>query len=66
MTERELSFEERATWGRCPVCSAPHGEPCDAKVGRMATNVEHNKLLVTGAHYGRLANAPYVVIENDS
>jgi hypothetical protein len=53
----ELTFEERATFGDCPVCFAKHGQPCHPEYGiHLGTNVhgEHT----TGVHLGRLNNAP--------
>lgn len=50
---RELSYDERASWGECPSCGAKHGEWCkDAKQGP-----QH------GVHLGRLTNAPLAVRE---
>jgi len=52
ITLRELTIEERATWGTCPVCKAEHLERCDCD----------------GAHIARLVNAPQFVttdIEDD-
>lgn len=31
--DRETTWEERATWGTCPVCKAEHGTPCNPSVG---------------------------------
>lgn len=60
--EREATYEERATWGDCPVCHAGHGEWCRAtgiplgvKVGG-AMPVQGD-----GAHLGRLQRAPKFV-----
>jgi hypothetical protein len=53
---RDLTYEERATWGECPVCHAKDGEWCNGIVGlSYATGVpvEH------GVHLGRLRAAPF-------
>lgn len=51
---KTLTYNERATWGTCPVCKAQHGEPCDGAAGMFPTTQK-----VEGAvHYGRLSNAP--------
>lgn len=57
---RELSFDERARWGTCPVCKAEHGQPCHADVGiQMGTHVDGSRMRDgEGAHMGRLQNAP--------
>lgn len=47
-TIRDLSLEERATWGTCTTCSARHGQRCRAAPG--STEV--------GVHIGRLRKAP--------
>lgn len=49
ITLRELTIEERATWGTCPVCKAEHLERCDCD----------------GAHIARLVNAPQFVATED-
>lgn len=54
MRERELSFEERATWGECPACHAKDGEKCNPGVGIPVG--ENSGPLI--AHLGRLAAAP--------
>lgn len=51
MTSRRLSWEERRTWGECPVCRAPHGEPCSSDLVEGAKSP-------AGAHIARLAVAP--------
>jgi hypothetical protein len=53
---RELTYHERAVWGTCPVCHAPHGTPCDPNVGIP---------LISGvrAHLARVNNAPRRVRE---
>ena len=54
---REATFEERATWGTCPVCKAAPGEWCDSAVG-IPLGISPSGTLREGAHLGRLANAP--------
>lgn len=57
--ERDLTFEERRTWDRCPTCNAPDGERCDPNVGpsvgRPATE--------GGVHLSRIVRAPMRVRE---
>ncbi len=60
--ERELSFEERILWGRCPVCGAEDGAACDASIGLNLT-MTAGAAPPVGAHLGRLQNAPFTVIE---
>lgn len=57
---RELSFEERATWGDCPVCGAKRGEWCHAEVGfQFGHRIDGNPMKTGGgAHLGRMKNAP--------
>jgi len=53
---RELTFDERALWGTCPVCKAGPGTWCDLNVGILAAL---NMCQETrGAHLGRLQAAP--------
>lgn len=65
MRERELSFDERARWGECPVCKAPDTEPCRAEVGiQLGTKLDGSQLKTgEGAHLARLQRAPYRVRE---
>lgn len=62
-TERvEMTYEERATFGECPVCKAPHGEWCHPEVGiqlghRVGGGPSRQG---EGAHLGRLQAAPMV------
>ena len=53
--ERDLTFDERATWGECPVCHASHGEYCHAEFG---THLGSQLKTGEGAHLGRLQSAP--------
>jgi hypothetical protein len=50
-----LTYEERAVFGECPVCHAPHGRPCDGNCHTVPLVGEGNML---GAHLGRLEAAP--------
>ena len=56
---RELSTAERMRWGKCPVCGAPDGKPCRPEVGYKVGFGGDG----TGAHPGRLQNAPMKVME---
>ena len=55
LTERELTYQERATWGRCPVCGAESGEPCDPDQGITLGSQPKGTI---GVHLGRLMRAP--------
>ena len=60
-TERimhETTYEQRATWGECPVCHAQHGEPCDGNIGFALGTTASGERPIDGAHLGRLQNAP--------
>jgi len=50
----ELSYEERATWGTCPICDAKHGEKCNGDFGIQLGSARP----VDGVHLGRLIDAP--------
>ena len=57
---RELTYEERATWGECPVCHAKPGEWCKDNVP-LSTPVENGvrpELYQFSVHLGRLQRAP--------
>ena len=61
MTEgRETTYEERATWGECPICKAKHGEWCHADVGfQFGVKVNGERMKTgEGAHLSRLQKAP--------
>lgn len=45
---RELTYQERATWGQCPICQAEPGVAC--------TDAAFNQK--QGVHLGRLIRAP--------
>jgi hypothetical protein len=59
MTERfkDLNYEERATWGECPVCEAPDGAPClnTPEPGKEKPDPHSHTLRV---HFDRLRAAP--------
>jgi hypothetical protein len=60
-TIHELSYDERAVWGECPVCHARPGESCHPEVGiLLGVNVD-GKPPENGAHLGRLQKAPFKV-----
>jgi len=58
METRDTTYEERATWGECPICHAKHGEPCDPGVGFPLGMTLSGRPPTDGAHLGRLNNAP--------
>ena len=51
----ELTYEDRATFGTCPVCGVPHGSKC-LPCG-MTLGGDYPK---DGVHLGRLQQAPKV------
>ena len=55
---RELTYEERATWGKCPVCSAPHGEFCNGHVGLSLGRNVNGEIPAGGVHLARIQSAP--------
>lgn len=59
----ELTYDERATWGKCPVCDAPEGEWCHAEVGfQVGIRVDGTRMQTgQGAHLARLQRAPQEV-----
>ncbi len=58
---KELSQEERFTWGKCPVCQAEHGKKCHPEVGICLGRNVNGDLPDSGAHLARLNNAPFKV-----
>lgn len=60
---RELSYDERATWGECPVCKAKHGEWCNGLVGVSLGRNVNGDIPEHGVHLGRLQEAPLKVAE---
>lgn len=66
MTERirELSFEERARWGECPVCHARDGEACnDAAGDELGMFYPYFYDVDKRVHFVRVLNAPLEVRE---
>lgn len=57
---RDATYEERATWGTCPVCQAGPGQWCHAEVGVQLGRTVSGAPLQTGkgAHLARLKLAP--------
>lgn len=60
MRERDLTYEEQATWGECPVCHAKDGEWCYAEVGfQVGVKVGGGRMQTgEGVHLARMRNAP--------
>jgi hypothetical protein len=58
---RDLTYEERATWGTCPVCGAADGVPCDGYVGIPLGRTATGEPPKDGVHLGRLQNAPRAI-----
>lgn len=60
---RELTFDERATWGECPVCHAKAGEWCYADAGlQLGVRGDGQRMKDgEGAHLRRLRRAPLKV-----
>lgn len=61
--ERELTYEERATYGVCPVCKAADGEWCDGNIGIPLGRTVSGGLPANGVHLGRISMAPTRVRE---
>ena len=60
---RKLTVDERFVWGDCPVCDAKDGEPCNGHVGIPLGRNINGDVPASGAHLGRLQNAPFEVAE---
>ena len=58
---KELTYEEQATWGECPVCHSKHGEWCDGAKGIVFGLTAGGNLPASGVHLGRLQRAPFKV-----
>lgn len=59
---RELTSDEKFTWGTCTVCFAKHGQPCDPSRVSFGQKIDGTKLeRGEGAHAVRLQAAPDVV-----
>ncbi len=56
----KLTYEERAKWGKCPVCEAEPGKYCDGEIGWSLGKNIHGETPEGGAHLGRLNAAPSV------
>lgn len=54
----DLTYDQRAVWGTCPVCRAQHGERCRADVGIALGVSSAGGPPVDGVHLGRLQAAP--------
>lgn len=58
-TRRELTIDERMTFGECSVCGAKHGQRCRSEVGlRIGHPAGGDWSKVEGAHLARLNDAP--------
>ena len=57
---KQLKYEERATWGQCPVCGAAHGEMCRLGTSDTPAEMPADTPIHIGAHLARLFNAPQV------
>lgn len=55
---RDATWEERSTWGECPVCHAPHGEKCSADVGICLGSTVSGARPSDGVHLARIKKAP--------
>lgn len=55
---RDLTYDERATWGECPVCHAKPGEWCSGAYGIGLGRTVYGALPNQGVHLGRLQHAP--------
>lgn len=60
---RELTYEQRATWGKCPVCLAPHGERCNGVGSPQLGHSVNGGPIHQGVHLGRIQRAPIRVRE---
>jgi hypothetical protein len=63
---KRLTTEERATWSECPICMAPHGQPCAMMPGDEATFPAAVDRIGYGAHAARLFNAPQTAAIEDT
>jgi hypothetical protein len=55
---KRLTYEERATWGTCPVCGATAGITCTSEPN-AAVCIEFESL---GTHAARMINAPLIQV----
>lgn len=58
---RESTWAERSTWGECPVCAAPNGQPCDPDQGIPLGRNINGDVPRGGVHLARLQRAPSYV-----
>lgn len=60
---RELTAEERMTWGTCKICGAVPGEFCFADIGiHLGSRADGSRPQDgDGTHYARLQAAPFHV-----
>ena len=56
-----LTYDERAAWGTCPVCRAEHGERCSSAFGIPLGQSAAGGPPENGVHLGRLQAAPWRV-----
>lgn len=54
----DMTYEERSTFGTCPVCGATQGNLCNPYVGIALGWRADGNVGWGGAHLGRLNNAP--------
>lgn len=54
----EMTYDERATFGECPVCHAKPGKWCDGYVGIQLGHTVGGGPPEHGVHLGRLNAAP--------
>ena len=59
--KQELTYDDRAAWGECPVCKAPHGVSCNSEIGFPVGKNVFGESPKNGVHLGRLQNAPATV-----
>lgn len=59
--KRELTYDERATFGNCKICGAKHGEWCNGDVGISLGRTVDGKHPEGGVHLGRIQEAPKFV-----
>jgi hypothetical protein len=62
---KQLTYEERATWGTCPVCEAQHGKQCEAAPADIDYFQFDGAFSGFGAHAARLYNAPHAAAISD-
>lgn len=57
---RDLTTDERMTWGTCPVCAAGPGQWCHAEVGLHVGRKVDGSSMATGegVHLARLRQSP--------